>query len=225
MAQRGLISLQGSLNHKVVDYAGFVRTGSAALAQRARKLAAAKDGDERDFAISFAMGHDTMIEHAHSYVSACWERAKSASPERADELLEIARTCEKVPAQPAETFHEALQSLWFAYMVAGDATGRPDVIDTYNIAERNGLIGEDLNLFSGLYVTRTSPFGNVDAVLEEIDYGIKLHRQGPWSILLHKQFHWSQSSLGKHSVCLSRCNVGRVLETRYRKIHRITEYT
>ena len=127
MAQRGLISLQGSLNHKVVDYAGFVRTGSAVLAQRARKLAAAKDGDERDFAISFAMGHDTMIEHAHSYVSACWERAKSASPERADELLEIARTCEKVPAQPAETFHEALQSLWFAYMVAGDATGRPDV--------------------------------------------------------------------------------------------------
>ena len=52
MAQRGLISLQGSLNHKVVDYAGFVRTGSAVLAQRARKLAAAKDGDERDFAIS-----------------------------------------------------------------------------------------------------------------------------------------------------------------------------
>ena len=50
------------------------------------------------------MGHDTMIEHAHSYVSACWERAKSASPERADELLEIARTCEKVPAQPAEHF-------------------------------------------------------------------------------------------------------------------------
>jgi len=127
MAQRGLISPQGSLNHKVVDYAGFVRTGSAALARRARKLAAARDGDERDFAIAFAMGHDAMIEHASTYADACRKRAKSAGPEYTDELLEIARICEKVPAQPAETFHEALQGLWFAYMVAGDATGRPDV--------------------------------------------------------------------------------------------------
>ena len=31
---------------------------------------------------------------------------------RAQELTEIARICYKVPQEPAETFHEALQSLW-----------------------------------------------------------------------------------------------------------------
>lgn len=127
MAKRGLISPQGSLNHKVVDYANFVRTGSAALARRARELAETKQGAERDFAVAFAMGHETMIEHAQTYVRACRELAKSADPARSEELLEIAGICERVPALPAETFHEAVQSLWFAYLVAGDATGRIDV--------------------------------------------------------------------------------------------------
>jgi formate C-acetyltransferase len=39
----------------------------------------------------------------------------------------MAQICRKVPAQPASTFREAIQSFWFAYMVAGDGTGRPDV--------------------------------------------------------------------------------------------------
>ncbi|MHB9130328.1 MAG: pyruvate formate lyase family protein [Armatimonadota bacterium] len=126
MAERGVISPQGSFNHKVVDYAGFIRTGSAALAQRAREIAETKTGEERDFALAFAMGHEAMIDHAQTYARACRELADTSSPERTAELREIARICEKVPAQPAETFHEALQSLWFAYMTAGDATGRID---------------------------------------------------------------------------------------------------
>jgi pyruvate formate-lyase/glycerol dehydratase family glycyl radical enzyme len=36
--------------------------------------------------------------------------------ERAAELEEIARICRKVPYNPAETFHEALQSLWLTHM-------------------------------------------------------------------------------------------------------------
>ena len=127
MASRGLISPQGSFNHKVVDYANFIRTGSAALARRARDLADTRGGAERDLAIAFAMGHETMVEHAQTYVSACRRLAEAAEPARAEQLEEIARVCERVPAEPARTFHEALQSLWFAYMVAGDATGRIDV--------------------------------------------------------------------------------------------------
>lgn len=38
------------------------------------------------------------------------------TPGRRAELLEIARVCRKVPAQPAGTFHEALQSLWFVHI-------------------------------------------------------------------------------------------------------------
>jgi pyruvate-formate lyase len=126
-ARRGLLSPQGSLNHKAVDYAGFLRTGSAALAHRARQLAEEWDGPRRDFALAFAMGHEAMIAQAHAYAHLCRERALTCDEERAGELREIARICEKVPAAPADSFHEALQSLWFAYLVAGDATGRIDV--------------------------------------------------------------------------------------------------
>lgn len=35
---------------------------------------------------------------------------------RRDELEEMARICRKVPREPAETFHEALQSLWLTHL-------------------------------------------------------------------------------------------------------------
>jgi formate C-acetyltransferase len=37
-------------------------------------------------------------------------------PVRSEELKKIVDVCRKVPQKPAETFHEALQSLWFAHM-------------------------------------------------------------------------------------------------------------
>ena len=37
-------------------------------------------------------------------------------PQRYLELKDIARICRKVPLEPAETFHEALQSLWLTHM-------------------------------------------------------------------------------------------------------------
>jgi formate C-acetyltransferase len=127
MAERGLISPQGSVNHKVVDYANYIRTGSVELARRARKMATRATGDKQEFYLAFAMGHDTIIAHAQRYSQEALRKAETATPERAAELREIARICAKVPAQPAETFHEAIQSLWFAYMAAGDGTGRVDI--------------------------------------------------------------------------------------------------
>ena len=127
MAARGLLSPASSFNHKVVDFEGFICTGSAAIARRAREIAEEKTGSERDVAVAIAMGHETIMAHAATYVAACRARARCAAPREAEELTEIARICERVPAYPATTFHEAIQSFWFAYMVAGDGVGRPDV--------------------------------------------------------------------------------------------------
>lgn len=127
MALRGLISPQGSFNHKAVDYAGYIRTGSRAIAQRARSMASERAGAERDFCTAYALGHEAIVANAAAYAAECDRLAATAHPARAAELREIARVCRVVPAGPATTFHEALQSLWFAYLVAGDATGRPDV--------------------------------------------------------------------------------------------------
>jgi len=127
MAERGLLSPAGSFNHKVVDYKGFIRTGAAAIAARARQIANQRKGKDREFAIAYAIGHEAIIAYAAAYVKECEALARTSTPERARELREIAQICSKVPAQPASTFREAIQSFWFAYMVAGDGTGRPDV--------------------------------------------------------------------------------------------------
>lgn len=43
--------------------------------------------------------------------------AKESDPARRAELLELARICRQVPAQPARTFREAMQSLWFMVLM------------------------------------------------------------------------------------------------------------
>ena len=43
--------------------------------------------------------------------------AKEDDPARKKELLQIADTCERVPANPARTFREALQSVWFTQIM------------------------------------------------------------------------------------------------------------
>ena len=43
--------------------------------------------------------------------------------ERAAELREIARVCSRVPEYPAETLHEAVQSLYFIHLVAQIESG------------------------------------------------------------------------------------------------------
>lgn len=42
---------------------------------------------------------------------------EAETPERKEELLTIARICEKVPMRPAESFQEALQSVWLVHAI------------------------------------------------------------------------------------------------------------
>ena len=127
MAVRGLISPQGAFNHKVVDYAGFLRIGSLGIIERAEALLPERTGIEREITEGFIAGHRCMIRTAERYADEYVALAKAATTQQEkDEHLEMARICRKVPAYPADTFHEALQMTWFAYMVSSDGTGRPD---------------------------------------------------------------------------------------------------
>ncbi|MEW6527632.1 MAG: formate C-acetyltransferase/glycerol dehydratase family glycyl radical enzyme [Spirochaetota bacterium] len=64
------------------------------------------------------------IVFAKRYAKKAREMAsKTKSQKRAEELLEIARICEKVPEYPAETFHEAVQSLYFIHLVTQIESG------------------------------------------------------------------------------------------------------
>ncbi|MCL2813968.1 MAG: hypothetical protein FWD23_05150, partial [Oscillospiraceae bacterium] len=146
MAARGLISPQGPFNHKVVDYAGFLRSGSLAVIEKAEALLPGRAGTAREITEGFIAGHRCMIRTAERYAAQYAELAKTADTEnQKEEYLEMERICKKVPAYPAGTFHEAIQMLWFAYMVSGDGTGRPDqyLYEYYQADLKSGIITKE----------------------------------------------------------------------------------
>jgi len=49
--------------------------------------------------------------------------AQETDKERAEELREIARVCSRVPENPAQTFHEAVQSVYFIHLIAQIESG------------------------------------------------------------------------------------------------------
>ncbi|MBU0973002.1 MAG: pyruvate formate lyase family protein, partial [Proteobacteria bacterium] len=64
--------------------------------------------------IRFAQRYATLAEKM---------AAEEKNRDRARELREIARVCRKVPGEPAQTFHEAVQAIYFTHLVAQIETG------------------------------------------------------------------------------------------------------
>lgn len=123
----GIIKTEGNITsgdaHIAVDYGRVLREGLKGY--RARTLEAQEKLDLTDFqdlkksyfyqAILIVL--DAVEAYALRFADLAQAQAASAAPERAKELLEIARICRKVPMEPAETFHEALQSVWFLHVI------------------------------------------------------------------------------------------------------------
>ncbi|MEJ2109528.1 MAG: pyruvate formate lyase family protein [Acidobacteriota bacterium] len=62
--------------------------------------------------------HRAAIDFAGRYADLAAEMAKKEDrPGRKKELEEMAEICRKVPANPAQTFREALQSFWFIFLM------------------------------------------------------------------------------------------------------------
>jgi formate C-acetyltransferase len=64
------------------------------------------------------------IDFAHRYAEQARSLAeREPNPVRAEELREIAMVCERVPAYPARTFHEAVQCVYFIHLIAQIESG------------------------------------------------------------------------------------------------------
>lgn len=72
----------------------------------------------RDFLSSVAIAYEALRTMILRYGAQAKLQAAEADPARRQELLEIARICQKVSAAPPDTFHEALQLLRFAQLGA-----------------------------------------------------------------------------------------------------------
>ena len=123
----GIIKTEGNITsgdaHIAVDYARVLREGLGGYrarvldAQNALELANFEDLKKSYFYHAILIVLDAVEAFALRYAALAEEQAESAAPERAKELLELARILRKVPMQPAESFHEAIQSVWLLHVV------------------------------------------------------------------------------------------------------------
>jgi pyruvate formate-lyase/glycerol dehydratase family glycyl radical enzyme len=111
---------------KVLDM-GFKGIARQAAERLARLTPDEKDYERRkDFLESVQVTSAAVCEFAERYARLAEEMAVTAAPERKIELLEIAKRCRQVPAEPPRNFIEALQAVWLTQAVViiscGDAS-------------------------------------------------------------------------------------------------------
>ncbi len=117
-----ILTEAGGISHTSPDYPKLVDVGLEGIMHEARERLEgidASSADDPDLLRrrSFYKAVETVCRAAIDYAHRCRDEAlklaaESTDPVRRAELVEIARICKKVPAQPADTFHEALQSIW-----------------------------------------------------------------------------------------------------------------
>ncbi len=118
-----LLTEAAGISHTAPDYEKMLKVGLRGLIEETREKIAtldsapAKDPEalkKRSFYKAVEIVCEAVIEFAQRYRQEALRLAGvEKDPLRKSELEEIARICEKVPAGPAESFREALQSIWF----------------------------------------------------------------------------------------------------------------
>ena len=112
------------VGHISVDYAKVLGKGLNGIIAKARSELAELDMTNPEhlakitFLNAVIISNQAVIAFAKRFSDlAAGMAEKEADPSRKAELLEIARVCAAVPASPAQTFAEALQSFWFIQLV------------------------------------------------------------------------------------------------------------
>jgi formate C-acetyltransferase len=116
-------SLTGAIGHYVPNYERILQEGfngvKAEIEERMAKLdpTQPRDFEKRLFYEASLRCCDAMVRFSNRYSELAGEMAeKAGSQKRKKELLRIAEICARVPGNPAGSFYEALQSLWFAHL-------------------------------------------------------------------------------------------------------------
>lgn len=94
-------------------YTGIIADIDKALSETSKD-----DQEKRNFLEAARYTLEAAMEVPRRYAEHIASMVETeADPQRRSELLEIIRICKKVPKYPAETFHEALQSVWFVHLL------------------------------------------------------------------------------------------------------------
>ena len=125
--ETGFFGMEGKMNsgdaHLAVDYQQVLAIGLEGYKERTLQAKAALDLtvpesiDKYHFYNAILIVLDAVKTYAERFATLAKELAETATPERKAQLLEISRVCRKVPNQPADTFLEAIQSVWFIQLI------------------------------------------------------------------------------------------------------------
>ncbi|MCX7013868.1 MAG: hypothetical protein NTW86_15175 [Candidatus Sumerlaeota bacterium] len=105
--------------HITIDNEKILALGLEGLKRQAREglKASAEDPERRIFYKSVIIAMNAVVQFSNRYAELCEELARGERRFwRKAELESLAAICRKVPAEPAETFQEALQAIWFLYL-------------------------------------------------------------------------------------------------------------
>ena len=112
-----------------VDYAKVLNEGLNSVIAEARqelknlRYTSADSVKKAYFLKSVIIAHKAIVHLANRFADLAMEMAtKETDPERKRELERIAETCRWVPANPARSFYEAIQSFWFIFLVITPCT-------------------------------------------------------------------------------------------------------
>ncbi|HEC38435.1 MAG TPA: hypothetical protein ENI29_09370 [bacterium] len=142
-------------NHEKVLKKGFLGIKEEAEERLVRlDLAEPDDAARVSFLEGVVMAMEAAAEIGARFATKARELAKEEEGEkRKSELLRIAKICDRVPARPARTFYEALQSYYFSYLLLywevipslGFSQGRMDqyLYPYYESDIREGRITKD----------------------------------------------------------------------------------
>ncbi len=114
----------GGSGHFIVDYPKAINKGMNGIITEAetriKELKLWERGaiEQKEFLEAVIIALKAAVNFAKRFANLAREMAEKETDEkRRAELLKIAEHCEWVPASPARTFWEALQSLWFAHLL------------------------------------------------------------------------------------------------------------
>ena len=126
--ETGVFGMEGKLNagdaHLAVNYQRILTDGLKGYEKRVQECKAALDFTDPDSIDKHVFYNAvlTVLDAVHTfsfrYSILAKERAeKEKNPVRKAELMEMSRICAKVPYEPAESFREAVQSVWFIQLI------------------------------------------------------------------------------------------------------------
>jgi formate C-acetyltransferase len=200
-----------TFGHVIPDWEGLLKTGmngTKEKAQRVLKQVTADDSEsenKRQFLQGVVISCDAVSNFARRYACHIGDLiAKERDAGRRAELLRMKRVCEKVPANPAENLHEAIQSIWFLDLIMHTVLGARD----YTLGRLDQYLypyyRRDID---GGIISQQDAFELMECLFVKLNEfsGVGAHSHG------RDLYKWSETMPRKMSLCVDSvqyCTIG-----------------